>query len=587
MPLDRVQIPIENDDCSKESLHMLSPTELQSWREKLKPGNEGQMAQLVRRSVINFGKTDAKSAMITRDKDAKQLFLNSFVLPASLEMDNVVNGDRYLIYGAKGSGKTALLRYTMEEFQQARNPTKFIVFSEDIPQQEFDKVASGIDIENVTKPEIGDLIQVRDMWTIFLIKNICDILEKSDQLFDQHAESAKLKGIIDGVFDNRNRSVLKSILSKIKGGTFRLKAGVKEYAEFESIINFENDDGTVEVDYSRFAEAVVDRICRISFPNDVKYCLFIDEINLSMVQHKQYKKDSILIRDLILAIGALNRKFIERGLPIYIYGAIRIEVAKGLNVSRNEIDKYLVDHGQRMQWHDGFDVNRYPIFEVIEHRIAAIEKSRTGHSNTASEIWKEYFARDIYGVSPKKFISEITWCNPRDIVNLFNLASASQPSRPRYDSELFSSIAEQYSEIVWSERAEELNAEHSMTVVNAIKRLLAASRPVFRVDQLTNVATTMGQSDQLISQINSTLGIRKICKDLYHIGVLGQAIPMGKGKIDSRGRSLVDFHETWFYRDNREFDDANMLVIHRGLLPCLKLGSWRSEMFGRDPRIVA
>ncbi|WP_152536050.1 P-loop ATPase, Sll1717 family [Mesorhizobium loti] len=544
------------------------------------------MTQLVRRNVINFGKTDAKSAMITRDKDAKQLFLNSFVLPSSLEMDSVSNGDRYLIYGAKGSGKTALLRYAREEFQQAGNPTKFIVFSEDIPQQDFEKVATGVDIENITKPEIGDLIQVRDMWMIFLIKNICEILESSNNLFDQHAANAKLKGIIDGVFENRSRSILKSILSKIRGGSFRLKAGVKEFAEFESIINFENEDGTVEIDYSRFAEAIVERICRISFPNDVKYCLFIDEINLSMVQHKQYKKDSILIRDLILAIGSLNRKFIERELPIYIYCAVRIEVARGLNVSRNEIDKYLVDHGMRMQWHDGLNINRYPIFDVIEHRISAIEKRLTGRANPPDEIWNQYFARDIFGVSPKKFISEVTWCNPRDIVNLFNLASASQMSRLRYDSELFSSISEQYSEIVWSERAEELNAEHSMTVVNAIKRLLSAARPLFRVEELAQVATTMGQSDPLISQIHKALTIRKICRDLYHIGVLGQARVVGKGRIDSKGRRLLNYHETWFYRDNREFDDANLLIVHRGLLPCLKLGLWRSEMFGLDPRVV-
>jgi len=542
------------------------------------------MPQFIRRTAINFGKTDAKSAMVTRDQKAKQLFLDAFALPDTIDLDAIENGDRYLFFGTKGSGKTALLRYVMEEEKRKNNPTKFIVFSEDITQQEFDKIAEGVDLESVAKPDIGTQINVRDMWKIFLIKNICDILGDSGTLFDGHEKSKRLKDLIFDIFEGNDKGILEKISKKIKNGSFRFKAAIKEYAEFETIINFENEDGTVEINYSRFAETVIEAICNFSYPEDVKYCLFVDELNLSMLQQKQHKKDSILIRDLILSIGQLNRVFVERNVPIFIYAAVRVEIAKAISVSRNEIDKYLVDHGQRMQWHAGFDVNKYPIFEVIEQRITALETQASGHNNTRKEVWDEYFARDVFGVSPKKFISEVTWCNPRDIVNLFNLTAGSHLNRPMYDTSVFAAVAEQYSEIVWSERAEELNAEHSMTVVNQIRKLLSNFRRHFKIDHLDKHAKAIGQANQLMRQVQQTVGIEKICRDLYHVGVLGQSVTVNQGKRNSVGDTVSDLHETWFYRDNREFDSANYLDVHRGLYPCLKLGAWRADIFDRDPR---
>jgi len=543
------------------------------------------VTQLIHRSEITFGEIDAKNALVTRDKAARRLFLDAFVLPSSVDMDAILRGDRFLIYGAKGSGKTALLRYVMEDQEKKKNASKFIIFNEDITDQEFEKIGDKIDFDTVLKPDIADSINVRSMWDIFIIGKICDMLSNRTDIFDDVSKSNKLKNIIADALDYKSKTALERLLNKIKSGTIRLSAGAKEYAELEAVINFENDDGTVEINYSLFADVITDKICNFIFAEDVRFNLFIDELNLAMLAQKQHKKDSILIRDLIISVGRLNRIFTEKNVPIYIYAAVRVEVAKALNASRNEIDKYLIDKGQLMQWHDGFEIERYPIFEIIEQRISVIESNSVGKCNDASTIWSSYFNRDIFNISPKKFISEVTWCNPRDIVNLFNLASKSQMSRPRYDTDVFAGIAHQYSELVWSERAEELNADHSMTVVNNIKKLMSGYYNHFNIGTLTKHAENVSQSNQVVAQMLNTIGIERICRDMYYVGILGQVV-INRYRRDNFNRKIPeDIHAVWFYRDNIEFDNKKWMIVHRALLPCFQMGAWRADMFGLDSRI--
>ncbi|MDR9774328.1 hypothetical protein RJJ65_16980 [Rhizobium hidalgonense] len=543
------------------------------------------MPQLIRRNIIDFGKIDAKSSMVSRDAASKDLFMKAFTIPPTFDKSAFVSGDRYLVYGTKGSGKTALLRYMMEEEKQRGSATKFVVFSEDISAQDLNKIGSAIDVENVLTPEIGDRVDVKDMWKLFLIKALCDLMADNKDLCNDHPRTERLRKVVDEALAGPGVGVLDRISKVVKGGTLRFKTGFADIFEIEALLNLERSNGTSEIDYSRFADLVINSLCRSEFPLDVRYCLYIDELNLSMLQQKKHKKDSILIRDLVQAVGHLNRIFVEKGVPIFIYAAIRIEVAKAINVSRNEIDKYLIDHGQKTQWHSGFEVSQYPLFSIIEQRIVAIEKKATGRSSQPAQIWADYFAGDLFGVGAKQFLSEVTWCNPRDIVNIFNLASAAMPSRLKYDTEVFAAIAHAYSDRVWSERAEELNAEHSMTVVNTIKRLLSSYYQHFKIETLKKHAETVAQSDQVLRQVLNTVGIEKVCRDLYHVGIVGQSLAQTNGaRSVDQSKSFI---QTWFYRDNVEFDPSQWMIVHLALYPCLKLGSWRAERFAKDPRIAS
>ncbi|MHC2795952.1 energy-coupling factor transporter ATP-binding protein EcfA2 [Mesorhizobium jarvisii] len=541
--------------------------------------------QYIRRTQIDFGKTDAKSALVTRDEASRRLFLEAFAPPQPADIDAIRNGDRFLFYGTKGSGKTALLRYVMELENQAGNVTRVIVFSEDISQQEKAKIAKPLNYETVSIPGLEEEPEVRDMWKLFLIQKISALLCEEPRLFDETAEARKINEIISKVFELNNLSTLQRILAGIKSGTLSLKGRAGGIAEIESTVNWERIEKGEEVDYSRFTQLVIEKICTITYPKDVKFILYLDEINLSMLGVKQHKKDSILIRDLIITVGNLNRVFVEKGVPIYVYAAVRVEIAKAVSISRQEIDKYLVDHGYKLQWYGRYSVDKYPINTIIENRIRALEHNIAGRSNSPEDIWRNYFSRDVYGVTPKRFISEITWCNPRDVVNLFNLTSRSEIHISTYNTSVFSSIIEEYSQIAWHERAEELNAEHNMAVVQVMKKCLNAWLKHFKVDQFSNHLTALAQGNSGVMQVKQTIGAERICRDLYYVGVLGQSVPAGTYTTQT-GQVRRQVNETWFYRDNREFEASQWMIVHRALYPALKLSRLREDDFGNDPRFA-
>ncbi|TPM11283.1 hypothetical protein FJ960_00555 [Mesorhizobium sp. B2-3-11] len=541
------------------------------------------MPQLLRRHQIEFGKTDAKSSFITRDQSAKKLFIDAFASPEQHEIDAIRSGDRFIFYGTKGSGKTALLRYMLEMEKNAGNVTKAIVFSEDISAQERDKIAQNLEFDNEVKPDIGDDVDTRDMWRVYLAQKIAELLSSDNRMFDACKDASRLHAVISKIFDDNKVRGLQRILSGIKAGQLTLKGKAGDFAEMEAMLNWEKpEDGSIN--YNRFADLVIEKICKFHYPSDIKFIVYLDELNLSMIGQKQHKRDSILIRDLIITVGQLNRRFIEAGIPVYLYTAVRVEIAKAASISRNEIDKYLVDHGFHLDWHKGADVTKYPIFDIIEKRISAIEMKHFGKCNTNNEIWTSYFSRDIFGVSPKQFISEITWCNPRDIVNLFNAATNVTPGATQYNTNVFADVLVEYSDIAWTERAEELNAAHNMSVVNVMRRILAGWERHFTVDQFTRRAESIAARDQLVMQVVKTLGAEGICRDLYHVGVLGQSVRAGKTYTNNDGRVVYPTHQTWFYRDNREFDRSETLSVHRALFSCLKLGRLKVDDFGNDPR---
>lgn len=535
------------------------------------------------RSEIDFGKIDAKSALVTRDIKSKNLFIKSYTVPEYVDFPALYSGDKFLIYGTKGSGKTALLRYIIEKEKERKNLTKIIVFQEDISKTEKELISRNIDLENILVPEVQDEIDVREMWSIFIVKQLVDMLSRNTDMFEYSRRVEALRKLISEIFESGDKNFLSKISNKIKDGHVKITADLKSILKIDGLFNWKNDESEVSV--THLYNTVVDELCSFVYPDDVKYCLYFDEINISMVRHKNHKRDAILIRDLVFTIGRLNRIFVERNVPIFIYAAIRVEVARVASISRNEIDKYLIDHGQELKWNSGFEVDRYPIFNIIENRILAIERQRNIITKRNSEIWNKYFTRDIFGVSPKKFISEITWCNPRDIVTLFNLARNSAPHEEKYSTNVFYRIMQQYSDKMWEERAEELNAEYPSVVVSSIKNLITGFSTHYKLDWLRKRAEEMSRSDSVLMQTCKTTGIDKIAKDLYYIGVFGQSNPRQK-RIDKFGEETRDIHETWFYRDNVDFNPDQWLIVHKGLYQALRLKSIRASDLGRDPRVV-
>ena len=78
---------------------------------------------------IYFGATDAKNELRDNSIESNQRFEKAFLLPENINIDSFRKGDKFIIYGMKGTGKTALLRYLEIVLKKDENiKTSFVLF---------------------------------------------------------------------------------------------------------------------------------------------------------------------------------------------------------------------------------------------------------------------------------------------------------------------------------------------------------------------------------------------------------------------------------------------------------------------------
>ncbi|WP_143535675.1 hypothetical protein [Roseisalinus antarcticus] len=77
---------------------------------------------------IDFGPLDARHAATSSDFD-EIFFQKVFIDPAGINLDDFNRGKKYFIYGIKGSGKSAILKY-LEISNRKKCYTRFVYFSD-------------------------------------------------------------------------------------------------------------------------------------------------------------------------------------------------------------------------------------------------------------------------------------------------------------------------------------------------------------------------------------------------------------------------------------------------------------------------
>jgi hypothetical protein len=65
---------------------------------------------------LRFADTDARSEILPRDENKKKFFIESFYVPEKLRIAIFFDRRQIFYLWAKGTGKTALLRYINEHF---------------------------------------------------------------------------------------------------------------------------------------------------------------------------------------------------------------------------------------------------------------------------------------------------------------------------------------------------------------------------------------------------------------------------------------------------------------------------------------
>lgn len=361
--------------------------------------------------------------------------------------------------------------------------------------------------------------------------------------------------LLNSFFSQFKTSSFKAMLQRITRGRIKIDAlghGLEAEAEFI------DRHGNVDVsEFVRYCDGVATNLDFNSLLNSPRINIFFDEVNINYVTGGDFRRNAILIRDLVSACGTMNLKFSESSIPIYIYTAIRSEVADAVESSVRELQKWIDDQGVFISWIiPGEKYESQPIIDLVRRRLAANEKRLNDLKDLPKEIsLLDYFHPKVKDTPFEAYLLFETWGRPRDIVRLLNFAAKYVEHGGRFGTSSFAKAAREYSRSCWDEKKDELNSKYSQSMIDTIKRLLLRSQGSFSRSELEARISHQRSYDSRSNQFFEGRNLDVFLEDLFKVGILGN-ITRIRG-----GRSRPEY----LYMGHMNFDSHGIMCIHRSL----------------------
>lgn len=509
-------------------------------------------------SKIEFGSIDARNEIITRSESKKKLFLDSFVLPPSFKFSELLDGEKYLICGPKGSGKTAFLRYLHSSVTTSdADLSRFIVFRDEVTGQQADKLFALSRLRVYDGDEASEEVEYSDCmsaWQLFIHREIAFVISRNGDKIAKTNDVKTYIQILNSVFTQFKTSAFKKMLQSINRGKIKVNAFV---GTIEAEVEFIDRHGNLDVaEFVRFCNAVTYDLDFSSELHNPRINIFFDELNINFVSGKEFKRNAVLIRDLVAACGSMNLKFAENNVPIYIYTAIRTEVVDSIESNVRELRKWIDDKAVHLDWiRNGIDYSEQPIMQLLQRRIAANEK----RENSSGEVPKNvdltlYFERDVRGYPFHNFLIFETWGRPRDIVRLLTLASQYVEKGKKFSTRAFELCTNEYSRGCWEEKKDELNTKYSQSMIESIRKLLMGLKTRFTRQDLDARISFQMKNDPRTKQFFHGRNIDLFLEDLFKVGVIGSLVKTRKGHMPA-----------FQYMGHTNFDPNERMCVHNSL----------------------
>ncbi|CDX63291.1 hypothetical protein MPL3365_90002 [Mesorhizobium plurifarium] len=278
---------------------------------------------------IRIGEPDANVEYYSAIKARKTpIFLDTFFAIPNFPWDQFLSGEKFLIYGQKGTGKTAAIRY-LESRLKSEFLTHFLVFRRSFLEESdlhaFSKIPLMLDEGNIERFKHFHHAIKRILIFIFLKQTFAesaayeDDKPGTDASWIEKIKNSAVGELISLGFDSIS-SIFNSAgvnVENITAGTTLLDAGKALKRNNDDLLNF-----------------LVRRAKRLK----TRACVFVDEIHFAYRSEEALQQDAMLVRDCILAMHSLNDRFSEEGIDLRIYSAVRSEYLEHPIISSADVN---------------------------------------------------------------------------------------------------------------------------------------------------------------------------------------------------------------------------------------------------------
>lgn len=474
---------------------------------------------------LYFGKTDAYNELLeTGPEQFEKLFWQN----EQYNIKDFLNGLKYYIYGDKGTGKTAFLKYL--ECVLSDSPETLVIpirYKSEFDSDDKKGLQKGAITDNIQEEvaDITDISESKDCistWQLYLISRIIKGLKYKGEyeIFDCNKEYVTLCKLIESVYTDESYRIIPQINKGFISVNLSVLSGISATVELE--IGLEK--GQKRVNYQKLAKKVIDlfgMLNVVSTTGNSVWVLF-DELELSVQSKKMNKRDIQLVRDLILAIERLNNVCRNKSFPVHIIAAIRSEVISSVYTSGYEINKSVEDFGKEITWYiRGGKYENSPLISMVTQRIKVCEEQYGIKDD--GDLWYKYFPPTINNMNSKEYILRYTWHRPRDIVRLLNLAKEHAGDAGCFTQDIFDATMRAYSQRSWNETSEELSLIYDSEDLKAIKKLFTNIGVPFTLSDLRFRLDQLGEIYDYVKRFNERYQLINVLEQLFNVGVIGNS----------------------------------------------------------------
>ncbi len=488
--------------------------------------------------VSTFGAIDAES---------DDLLLDCFERPNALV--DVLEGRRFLILGRKGSGKTAIYRYILNEKRHDRFALGF-TFA-DYPWQFHDKQIM---------PAAAQQERYLNSWQYLLLVAIARVLVSEDQSQPWSASVSsdvdRLRKFVVDTYGTTKVSHLEVFNPKrIIRGLDGLQLGIAGLSAGAGI-----SVANLPQVFPEVIRAVSELVLRVANPK-FKYFILFDELDIGFATDSEEYQQRLI--GLLLAARWLVNLAADAGKQIRPIVFLRSDIFyEGLHF--NDKNKVRDSHAVEMEWGDRGESK--PLRNLMAKRFA--EQMQIDPEFAWEAVFDE--EQEMRGRQSKyKHITERTFERPRDMIKFCNCVLAefltsNLSGAERFANEHVNGARKSYSVYLRDELSDEL-LRHVPNQSMVFEILSSLEYQSFTRDEIEVVWKTW--QDRMPPE----LSLDGLLDQLFRFSVIGFYRAGGSGYGGSE--------YVYRYLDRRaEFNrKAERFSVHNGLVEALQLKRWERK----------
>jgi hypothetical protein len=500
-------------------------------------------SQFLTLGEIQIGEPDANAEYFSALRGHREpLFLNAFLMTPHLPMKEIISGEKFILHGQKGTGKTASLRY-IEKHARQNGPVEFLIFKkafiEEIDLQAYAKLPLFVDEEEIKKFKHYHHALKRVFIYILLSLTLHDNREEDFSTLEDENKSlmsklmtSKIGDVIKLAFDSLSSLIQ---VSTIDIGKF---TDSKVLLDASKAIKRNNDD---------LLEFLCRRLSRFSKP----VRLIIDEIHFAYRSEESLQQDAILVRDCIMAVHSLNDRFAQEDCNCAIYAAVRSEYLEHPIISTADINHSIESVGVNINW-STYSLNAsHPLFSMLYNRF----KAAMGRDFKMSQFMSVYFAN----MAPEMFLSR-TWNKPRDFIRFFKCAKELFPGKSTLTESDSNSVWRRYAHDAWNEMKSSASPFLSPEALSILENTLRENVPHW----FQNKKITVQEFGEIMRPIyEKAKGGNVNFYDFQHFLTLLYILGLFGTRHEGSGFEIT--YQT-YHRGNRSFHPQGEVQIHPTVL---------------------